>query len=134
MALTHQIGRTWAVQANYRRAVGYYIEGLQNRIFTEAYGVTTGGLVNRRTDLSFTASYSTGQPEFTGTPAAFSTYTGDARLRFALGRSWATYAEYTLYVYSFDKEFVLPAGVPPQFSRNSLRVGFTLWVPMMRHR
>jgi hypothetical protein len=133
-SIVRQIGRTWNVSANYRRGAGYYVEGVQSRIFTEAYGAGANGLLSRRTDLSVSAAYSTGQPELTTQPAAFSTYTGNVRFRFALGRTWATYGEYVFYYYKFDQGFQLPAGIPPQFTRNGVRAGLTLWLPMMRNR
>jgi hypothetical protein len=133
-AIVHQIGRTWNVSANYRRAAGYYVEGVQSRIFTEAYSAGMNGLLSRRTDLSVSTGYSTGQPELTTQAAAFSTYTANVRLRFALGRTWATYGEYVFYYYRFDQGFQLPTGVPPQFTRNGVKGGLTLWLPMMRNR
>jgi hypothetical protein len=133
MALIHQIGRTWTAQASYRRGMGYYVEGFAKPVFSEAYAASTSGFLNRRTDVSLTAAYSTGESALTGAPDQFATYTGDARVRFGLGKIWATYVEYLFYYYKFNSGIQLPAGVPPYLTRNGVRTGLTLWVPV-RHR
>ena len=64
----------------------------------------------------------------------FTTYTGDVRLRYALGRTWATYAEYLFYYYTFNRNLTLIPGIPPGLTRNGLRVGVTLWVPVRERK
>jgi uncharacterized protein involved in copper resistance len=73
-----------------------------------------------------------------GQPSQFTSYTGDARLRYALTRNWAPYVEYLFYYYNFNQSAftqnaVTPAGLPPSLTRNGVRFGVTLWLPM-RHR
>jgi hypothetical protein len=131
-ALTHQIGRTWTAQGTYRRGMGYYVEGFAKPVFTEAYAASTSGFLNRRTDVSVTAAYSTGESALTGAPDQFASYTADTRVRFGLGRMWATYVEYLYYYYKFNSGIPLPPGVPPHLTRNGVRAGLTLWVPMGR--
>jgi hypothetical protein len=132
-SLTHQMGRTWSLQGNYHRGLGY-IQGFQTPVFTGAYSAAANGFLNRRTDLLFSAAYSTGEAALTGIASQFTTYTGDARLRYAVTRMWAVYAEYLFYYYDFNKGlFLLPASLPPGLTRNGLRTGVMLWIPM-RHR
>jgi hypothetical protein len=131
-SLKHDLGRTWALQGLYHRGLGY-IEGLQTPVYSEAYAATTSGYLNRRTDLSLTAAYSTGESALIGTPSQFSTYTGDVRLRYAVTRTWAVYGEYVYYYYIFNRNIPLPAGVSPGLTRNGVRTGLVLWIPV-RHR
>jgi hypothetical protein len=130
--VTHQMGRSWTLRGSYHRGLGY-IQGLQAPVFTGAYSVAANGFLNRRTDISFSAAYTTGEAALTGTPSQFTTYTGDARLRYAVTRMWATYVEYLFYYYDFNQHLALPAGLPPGLTRNGLRTGVMLWIPM-RHR
>jgi len=132
-ALTHQLGRTWTAQGTYRRGMGYYVEGFARPVFTEAYAASASGFLNRRADVSLSGAYSTGESALTGAPDQFSTYTADARVRFGLGKMWATYVEYLFYYYKFNSGIQLPTGVPPYLTRNGVRTGLTLWVPV-RHR
>jgi hypothetical protein len=131
-SVTHQMGRSWTLQGSYHRAMGY-IQGFQAPVFTGAYSVGANGFLNRRVDLSLSAAYSTGEGVYTGTPSQFKTYTGDARLRYAVTRMWAAYVEYLYYYYDFNQSLVLPVGLPPGLTRNGLRTGVMLWIPM-RHK
>ncbi len=132
VALNRQMGRTWSVEGTYRRGLGY-IEGFQSPVFTGAYAAAASGFLNRRTDVSLSAAYSTGESALTGAPSQFVTYTGDARLRVALNSMWATYIEYVFYDYQFNAGIQLPPGVPHGLTRNGVRAGLTMRIPL-RHR
>lgn len=129
--LNHDMGRTWRAQVNYSRGLGL-IEGLGEPVFTDGVTVTVGGLMTRRFDFLSTAAYTTGEAALAGTAPQFSTYTGTARLRYALTRTWAAYAEYVYYFYEFNPELRVLPGVPRGLERNGVRVGLTLWVPLLR--
>jgi hypothetical protein len=130
-SIKHQIGRTWTLQGVYHRGLGY-IEGLQAPVFSEAYGATMSGSLTQRIDLSMNAAFSTGESALTGTPSQFSTYTGSGRLRYAVTRTWAVYGEYIFYYYLFNQNVPLPVGVSPGLTRNGIRTGLILLVPMRR--
>jgi hypothetical protein len=78
------------------------------------------------------AAYSTGESALVGVADQFVTYTGDARVRYLMNANWATYVEYLFYYYDFGRGLSLPPGVPPGLTRNSLRIGLTMQVPMRR--
>jgi hypothetical protein len=80
-----------------------------------------------------TASYSSGDPALTTVSSPYTAYSGDARLRIALGKKCATYVEYLLYYYNFTASMPVPTGIPPGLTRNTVRAGLTLWIPV-RHR
>ena len=90
--------------------------------------------MTRRVDLSFSAAYSTGESALTGSPSQFTTYSGDARLRYAVTHMWAAYVEYVYLYYEFNKQLQLPAFLPSGLTRNGLRTGITLRIPVMKQR
>jgi hypothetical protein len=131
-SVSYEFARTWTTRASYHRALGF-IEGLAQPAYTGAYAASLDGSLNRRFGLSVSGAYSTGESALIGEPSPFKSYTGSSRLLIALGREWASYVQYVYYYYSFSEGFQLPVGVSRGLSRDSVRVGLTLWVPM-RHR
>lgn len=132
-SIVHQLNRTWNLRGTYHRGLGY-IEGFSSPVFSAAYAASAGGFLSRRTDLSLSAAYSSGESALVGVADQFTTYTGDARLRFMVNKVWATYVEYLFYYYEFGPGITLPPGVPPGLTRNGVRVGLTMLMPVMRHR
>lgn len=128
----HQMGRTWSLKGTYLREMGY-IAGFQSPVFTGAYAATASGLVNRRAQMTLSAAYSSGESALTGSSAGFTTYTGDARLLVALSSLWAVSVDYLFYYYDFSGGMQLPLGVAPGLTRNGVRAGLTMRVPV-RHR
>jgi hypothetical protein len=131
-SMTYQMTRDWSAQGKYNRGVAF-IDGLQAPVYTDAFTASVTGVLSRRTDLSLSAASSAGQLVQAGGSGPFTTYTGDARLRVAVSKTLATYIEYLYYYYNFQQGTPLPAGVPPGLTRNGLRVGLTLRIPV-EHR
>jgi hypothetical protein len=126
--VSRQFARTWQLTGAYRHGVDY-IEGFATPILTDGASVSTTGQMSRRVDFLATASYSVGEPVVLGQTRGFTTYAANARLRRALNADWAVFGEYLYYYYDFSHGFV-PIGFPPTMSRNSVRVGLMLWVPL----
>jgi len=127
-SLRHQFARTWQVSSAYNRGLGF-IEGFATPVATDGLSINTTGLVSRRVDLAASASYSVGEPVIVDQSSGFTTYAANVRMRIALNNQWALYTEYLYYYYDFSRGFV-PIGLPSQMSRNSVRAGLTLWVPV----
>ena len=102
-------------------------------MFSAAYGAAVTGYVSRRVDVSLSAAYSSGDSGLNAVQTQFTTYTGDARVRFGLNRILAFNVEYLFYYYKFDNGIPLPPDVPPYLTRNGVRTGLTMFVPV-RHR
>jgi hypothetical protein len=130
-SVNHQVSRTWSLRGGVHRGLGY-IENVSKPVLTNAASMEAQGFLNRRTDVSVSAGYTTGELALEGTPPPFSTYTGLARLRFAFARHLAVFGEYLYYYYEFNRDFPLPPGVPPTLTRNGARAGVMLWVPVGR--
>jgi hypothetical protein len=128
VSVSRQFARTWQVAGAYRRGVDF-IEGFATPTLTDGVSVNTTGLLSRRVDFMASASYSVGEPVVLGQTKGYTTYATDVRVRRALNADWAVYGEYLYYYYDFSRTFV-PIGVPPAMSRNSVRGGLMLWVPM----
>jgi hypothetical protein len=127
--LNRQIARTWSVQGGYQRGLAF-IEGLEAPVYTDALTATVGGFLNRRVDVTLMAAATTGDLLVAGAQSGFTTATGNARWRVALGRTTAAYLEYMVYRYDFGQGVRLPPGVPLNLTRNSVRAGLTIWIPV----
>jgi hypothetical protein len=130
-SLAHQMGETWQIVGSYRRGSDL-VEGLAAPVFSDAWTFTTNGFFSRHVDFTSALAYSTGEPSLATVSQNFTTYTGNARVRVALGHRWATTAEYLYYFYDFSKTPQLSVGYVPRFSRNTARVGLSLWLPLGR--
>jgi hypothetical protein len=124
--ITYPFTRTWNGQLVYRRGTAY-IESLALPVFSNALSVAASGFVTRRSDLNLSGGYSQGDSSLTGTQSPYTTYTANARYRLNLNQTWATYAEYLYYFYDFNQGTLVSQRVSPQLTRNSVRVGLTLW-------
>jgi hypothetical protein len=129
-ALIHQMGRTWTAQGQYRRQL-QYLDGFDEPIFADTVGVGLSGLVSRRLEFVLAASYVNGAVGLTRDAPRVETYAAVARLRRALARGLAVYAEYLFYHYRFDEDAARPVGLPLEFDRNGVRVGLVFWIPLM---
>jgi hypothetical protein len=127
---TYQFGRTWEARARYTRGL-QYVGQLAQPVFADGVNVGLDGLFNRRLDFQMSGGYSNGGEALTIDSPRFNTYTGDIRLRYAITESLATFVEGYLYVYDFRRATPL-LGLPPEFRRDGVRVGLTLWVPTLR--
>jgi hypothetical protein len=129
-SLTHYMKRTWTGVIEYRRSL-QYVDGFDRPLFGDA--VTTGfnGLLSRRMELVGRASYNSGTVGLSSGAPRFESYNGSLRLRRALSRRIAAYAEGLFYHYKFDESVLRPPGLPPTFDRVAFRCGLSLWVPLL---
>jgi hypothetical protein len=125
----YQFGRSWQARASYNRGLEY-VPGLQGPVLTGGVSTSVDGLLSRRIDLSLSGGYSDGSSALR-TASTYTTYTGDARLRYALTRSWAMYVQYLYYFYDFRGTTLLP-GLPQGLERNAVHAGLTLWLPVLK--
>ena len=129
-SLVHQMGRTWSAHGQYRRQVGY-LDGFVRPVFSDSANVGIQGLMTRRVDLMVNANYITGTDGLGQGSARFSSYSGSARVRRAFTRTLAGYVQYLFYHYNFDEAADRPVGLPRTFNRNGVRVGLSMWLPVL---
>jgi hypothetical protein len=124
------VGRTWSVVGNYRRGATV-LQGVTLQSFaTDAFHLGVDGSLSRRIDVYFGASYSNGQAGGGEQLSRFASYDALAQMRYALARCCALSVHYYYYYYRLDDITDVPTGVPDQFDRNAIRIGFTFWLPL----
>ena len=92
-SLVHQIGRTWTARATYDRGFGY-LEGFNEPVSSDSAGAGIGGLISRRVEFSTDAQYLRGTVGLSSSAPPFDSYSAWVRVRTALSRGLAAYAEY----------------------------------------
>jgi hypothetical protein len=116
----------WGAFASYRRSVDY-MPGLVQPVFANGARVSLAGVIGRRVDVSALAGYATASPTNARSTRPLSTYTGEARIRYALTRTFAIYSEYLYYHYDLGEHAQLTDGLPSVYNQRGIRVGFTLF-------
>jgi len=128
-AFTYQFVRTWQAQADVRRGFEFIPE-LAVPVYTNGATAVVDGMLTDRLAFNSSAGYSDGKSALTRS-SSYTTYQGTARLKWMLTRAWAMYGEYQYYYYDLRGTLHLLPGVPPSLNRNSVRIGMTLWVPVV---
>ena len=89
-----------------------------------------GGLIGRRVDVAMSAGYLSGAIGFRD--RNFDTALASARARVALSQNLALFAQYFYYQYAFDEAVTTRLIVAPELERQGVRIGLTVWVPVLR--
>ena len=135
--LTHEMGRTWRARAGYTRGVGF-AEAFAQPVVADGVNVSLTGFASRRLDVTVNGSFTTGEVGLgptlntSASTSSFDAWNVSARTRYALGSMWAIYAEYFYYSQDLGTAVIVPSGVPSVLERQSIQVGLTLWVPLLR--
>ena len=127
----YQFNPRWQARGAYRRDMQYVPE-FSEPIFTDGVTIAVDGLLTPRMDVLTTAGYSNASSALSQDAARLDTYTADVRVRYALTRMLALYAGYLYYFYEFQARTPVSATVPPGLERSGVRVGLTMWVPLLR--
>ena len=126
------MGRTWRARVAYDRNVGF-VEGLRDPVFSDAVNASVDGFLSRRVDLHAGGGLSLGDTSGAATTQSdVRTYTGSVRIRSAINQSLALFAEYVYYSYNLGTAVITTPGIPQSLDRNTVRVGITAWVPLLR--
>jgi hypothetical protein len=125
--VSHDLRHDWTAALSYRRGSG--LSGDRSALNQAAIDVR--GSAGRRVDLTLAGGYSDGEYGLSVFDKRNKTYFGSARLRMALTRRIAVYAESSLYQYDLRGLTSIPAGSPLHLDRRALRAGVTLWLPLL---
>jgi hypothetical protein len=124
------VGRSWALGADYRRSIGV-LQGVTLETFaTDALSIRADGTAGPRFEVAFSLAYATGQAGIGGDPGQYESYGANAQLRYGLARWGALSLNYDYYRYSLEGIADVPTSLPPNYDRNALRIGFTFWFPL----
>jgi hypothetical protein len=128
--LSYPFNQTWMVTAKIERGLEYATD-LPTPVVSNGATASLTGLLTRRVDVTVSGGYATGESILNRDALFFDTYTGDLRVRYAVSRTVAFFAEYVYYYYVFQNGTLL-LGIPPGLERNGVRAGLTLWMPALR--
>lgn len=131
-AVGYRFNRTWWLRGTYSRDVEYLTE-VPQPLFTSGGTASVTGLFTRRLDFLAAGGYARGTSALYRGYLPFETYTANLQLRYALSSALAAHAEYLYYFYNFRGVSPLPLTLPPEFERQGVRAGITLWLsPLQR--
>lgn len=125
-SVDYPFGLKWRTTARYLRDVSY-LAVLDEPVYTNGVRVELAGMFGRRVDVSVLAGYATGLSTFSRNNRDLVTYSGDAKIRFALSRNLAMYSEYLYYYYDFGGQAGLAPDLPRVYEQRGIRVGITLF-------
>ena len=128
-SITADLARTWHVGVSGRHDVTV-LNGLSPEPFRTDEGLLSlDGTVGRRLWLATTGGVSRGRARRAGL-GDFDLVMFNAQLLYGLGPRFALLARYAYNDHEFRNVSVAPTSFPLRFTRNSLRVGVTLWLPL----
>lgn len=133
-ALRHQFSRSWLSTIAYNRSVGF-ITNFSGPVLSDNVSARLDGLLGERVMISFQGGLSGGQAGYgaggneEGT-SGFKTYSGTATMEYAFTANLASFVQYAYFYYDFPRGLGLP--VAGEFDRNSIRVGLSVSVPLLR--
>jgi hypothetical protein len=127
------VSNAWYIYGSYQRAAET-VPGLELGDAAEAYVTDTAnasltGQLSERIDLVLSGGLATGSVGGGRSRSHYRTSGGSVQFRVALTRSLAAVTSYHHYQYEFT-DTVLPDGFPPRYSRNAIRIGLTVWLPL----
>jgi hypothetical protein len=116
----------WLISASYSRSM-QSLAVLTEPVYSNGAQATLTGVIGRRIDVSGFAGYAAAASTDSSGNQDLTTYTGQARVRYALTRSVALYSEYLYSYYDLRGRVVRTPGLPPVFAQHGIRVGFTFF-------
>jgi hypothetical protein len=127
-SLVHLFARSWQATIAYNRGA-QYVPVIGDVLQSDALTATVGGFASQRAELTFSGAYAKGQLGL-NTAAETLTYSGIANAQIGLSRRVAVDVNYQYYLYDFAEAATLPAGLPFGESRQSLRIGLLVRLPL----
>jgi hypothetical protein len=130
--LRHQFGRNWLSSIAYNRGVGF-ITNFSGPVLSDNATIRLDGLLGDRWTLGLQGGLSAGRVGYGADEEAlsrFTTYSGTATMQYAFTANLASFVQYAYFYYDFPRSPDLPVG--GEFNRNSVRVGLSVSVPLLR--
>ena len=136
--LSHGFGRTGHVTLAYDRSLRM-LEGFSTPVFTDNVLMSLVGNVAPRVALTTSAGYSVGlartaETDTMATDNGLRAWTATGRVNILLNKRSTLYAEYQRYQYNIGQSVHLLARIPNDQDRQTLRVGLSIGVPLVRER
>jgi hypothetical protein len=129
--LNHRIGRTWQAHLGYERGF-QYIVGIAEPFASDAVTAAVGGYLTNRLHFEMASSYTQGGLRYSTEGRGYNVYDASALLQFPISQRFAVDVNY-LYVKYLPQGGLFLPGIVTQFERNAVRVGLSVWVPLLGH-
>jgi hypothetical protein len=129
--LSHELGRSWTGRVRYHRGITF-VDEIAAPLLFQGLNADLNGLLSRRIDVGGTASLRQGTAGVSRAPSNYHVYGAVGRIRLALSRRAAVYAEYLFYHYRFGASVPLAASLPYYFDQQTVRVGVTVMTQLLR--
>lgn len=128
-SITTDLTRDWRAGISGRRDITV-LNGLSPAPFrSDEAMLSLEGTIGRRLALATTGAVSRGRGTVAGA-GDFDLAMVNAQMRYALGARLGLVAHYAYNDHEFRNVSVTPTSFPLRFSRNSVRVGVTVWLPL----
>jgi hypothetical protein len=127
--LAYQLARNWTAGLAYRRGV-HFFDGFAAPIFSDSVTARLGGQLTQRLSAQASVGYFFGGPEDVNSVAQYRSNRSVLTLRSELTTRLSAFAEYFYYHYEFNDATFLIQGAPPRLSRQGVRVGLNLALPL----
>jgi hypothetical protein len=131
LTVSYPLSHMWSASGSLRRGLEYETD-LPIPVVNNGATLSLSGLLTPRVDVLLSGGYATGESILNRDSLLYNTYTGNARVRYAVSRTFALFAEYLYYYYDIRNGVLLQPGMPPGLRRNGVRTGLTLWMPAVR--
>ena len=131
LTVSYPLSQSWSASGSIRRGLEYETD-LPTPVVNNGTSLALSGLLTPRVDILVSGGYATGESILNRNSLVFDTYTGNAKIRYAVSRTFALFAEYLYYYYDIQNGALLMPGLPPGLRRNGVRTGLTLWMPAVR--
>jgi hypothetical protein len=128
--LDQVVGGGWTVAAGFERSADY-VEVLNSTVFSDAIGLDVTGLISRRVEVVSSVDYGRTNGQYALGGDHFYTGRANFMVRAAATQLLALFGEFSYYSYQFDEQFPLPEGFSSALKRRSVRIGATLWLPLL---
>ena len=108
-------------------------DGATRPFLSNRVGGEITGHLNHRVAVHALPSYARGAVGLAGETNTYNSYASSTRLDIALNRRLALFTEHVVYRYQFANGTVgLPSQLMSGVNRQTVRVGLTLWTPLVR--
>ena len=125
------LGRDWNVSADYRRVVTVIPELTNETFLTDAVLISARGLIGPRVEVMMSGGRDWSDAGAAGSAASADSTHVSVQAQIALTRMLAATVTYTLFDYAFVDVGDLPPGFVPDSRRNAVRVGISVWLPLI---
>jgi len=136
VGLTRELGRSWMANVTYRRRLTA-TEIVAEPLFLDFISATVSGYASRRLDVSGVIRYTLRGANAATTPRVepsandYNEGLGNVQMRYAFTRHAGLYAQYLFYDYRVGSALTVVGPQSPSWRSSGIRVGVTLWAPIM---